>query len=103
MKPPEAPPADDGILTVEELAAYLKVNSQTIYRRFRAGELPGVRIGRSIRFPKSVVDAWLRLRATGWTAERRGDLYEGMEGFAVREGIREADVLRAVKKRRKRG
>lgn len=91
------------ILTVEELASYLKVNPQTIYRRFRAGDLPGVRIGRSIRFPKELVDAWLRLRATGWDAERRRDLYRGMEGFAVREGIREADVPRAVKRRRRRG
>ena len=92
-----------GILTVEELAAYLKVNPQTIYRRFRAGDLPGVRIGRSIRFPKGLVDAWLRLRATGWDPERRQDMYRGMEEFAVREGLREADVLRAVKRRRKRG
>ncbi len=92
----------DAILTVEELASYLKVNPQTVYRRFRAGDLPGVRIGRSIRFPRNLVDAWLRLRAMGWDEDRRGDLYRGMEGFAVREGIREADVVRAVKKRRKR-
>lgn len=104
MKTTDLEERSDAILTVEELAAYLKVNAQTVYRRFRAGELPGVRVGRSIRFPKAVVDAWLRARAMGWTGERRTDLFSRMEAFAVREGIREADVVPAVKRhRRKRG
>src|SRR5262245_205852 len=103
MKTQEETLLSGAILTAEELASYLKINPQTVYRRFRAGDLPGVRIGRSIRFPKDLVDAWLRLRATGWNQARRQDLFRGMEGFAVREGLNEADVLRAVKKRRRRG
>lgn len=48
------------ILTVSEVAQYLRVNPQTVYRKARAGELPVVRIGRAIRFRKSELDEWLR-------------------------------------------
>jgi excisionase family DNA binding protein len=102
MKAMALPSAPLDVLTVEELAALLKVNPQTVYRRFRAGEIPGVRIGRSIRFPRSSVEAWLRLRAAGWTPRRTRSLFEAVEAFAVAEGISEEDVLRAVKERRRR-
>lgn len=47
------------IFTVEELAEYLKMNPMTIYRRAAAGEIPGFKIGRSWRFRKSAIDAWI--------------------------------------------
>ena len=47
------------VMTVSEVAQYLRVNPQTVYRKAKAGELPVVRIGRVIRFRKSELDAWL--------------------------------------------
>ena len=44
------------VMTVEELADYLKLDPQTIYRKFRKGELPGVRIGKAIRFKRDVIE-----------------------------------------------
>lgn len=50
-------------LTVAELAEYLGLAKDTIYRKAKAGEIPGVRIGRSWRFPQDVIDEWLREKA----------------------------------------
>ena len=48
------------VMTVSEVAEYLRVNPQTVYRKAKAGELPAVRIGRAIRFRRSELDAWLK-------------------------------------------
>ena len=48
------------VLTVEELAAYLRVNRKTIYQAIAAGELPGARhIGGTIRICRDAVLTWL--------------------------------------------
>ncbi len=52
------------VMTVSEVARYLRVNPQTVYRKAKAGELPAVRIGRAIRFQKSELDAWLKKEFT---------------------------------------
>lgn len=48
------------ILTVSEVAEYLRVNPQTIYRKAKAGEMPTVRIGRAIRFRRDALEAWIK-------------------------------------------
>jgi len=48
------------LLTVEELAKYLDVTVDTIYRKAREGEIPGIRVGRVWRFSKEIIDEWLR-------------------------------------------
>ena len=48
------------VMTVSEVAQYLRVNPQTVYRKAKVGELPAVRIGRAIRFRRVELDAWLR-------------------------------------------
>lgn len=49
----------DEIMTVKELAEYLKLNYQTVYKKVQKGEIPGSKIGRGWRFQKSVIDRWL--------------------------------------------
>ena len=48
------------VMTVSEVAEYLRVNPQTVYRQAKSGQLPAVRIGRAIRFRRSELDAWLK-------------------------------------------
>lgn len=60
------------ILTVAEVAKYLRINPQTVYRKAKAGELPAVRIGRAIRFRKSELDAWLKTVSTGSQLTQNG-------------------------------
>lgn len=49
------------VLTVNELAEYLRVHRSTIYRLLKKGQLPGFRIGSDWRFNVEVIDEW-RLR-----------------------------------------
>ncbi len=56
------------ILTVRELAAYLRIPISTIYKLAQEGSLPGQKVGRHWRFRKVVIDRWLGDR--GPNAER---------------------------------
>ncbi|HUO05747.1 MAG TPA: helix-turn-helix domain-containing protein [Candidatus Binataceae bacterium] len=49
------------VLTVNELAEYLRVHRSTIYRMLKRGQLPGFKIGSDWRFNVEVIDEW-RLR-----------------------------------------
>ena len=61
-------------MTTDEVLGYLRVNSQTIYRLIRQGDLPAVRVGRQWRFRQTDLDAWLdhqRLCRTDVVGETR--------------------------------
>ena len=46
-------------LTTEEGACYLRIHPRTLSRMARAGEIPGLQIGRQWRFRRSDLDAWV--------------------------------------------
>ncbi|MDC0708770.1 helix-turn-helix domain-containing protein [Stigmatella sp. ncwal1] len=57
----EVPAALSDVLTVEEAAAFLRVNRKTLYEAVRLGSIPGViRIGRSIRISRSTLLGWVQ-------------------------------------------
>ncbi len=47
------------ILTIDELAAYLKVPKSTLYMLAREGKVPSTKVGRHWRFQKRAIDRWL--------------------------------------------
>ena len=47
------------VLTIEELAAYLKIPKSTLYKLVREGRIPSQKIGRHWRFRKGAIDCWL--------------------------------------------
>jgi len=47
------------IMTVKQLAEYLHLNYQTVYKKVQRGEIPSSKIGRSWRFQKAIIDRWL--------------------------------------------
>lgn len=51
--------SSDELLTVEELASYLKLKPRTLYPKLRRGELPAFKIFGGWRFKKSDIDRWL--------------------------------------------
>ncbi|UCB57228.1 MAG: helix-turn-helix domain-containing protein [Candidatus Omnitrophota bacterium] len=51
------------VMTVHEVAKYLNMVPDTIYRKARAGEIPAVKMGKCWRFPKDTLDKWLNDRA----------------------------------------
>lgn len=47
------------ILTVKEMAKYLKYDEHTIYRLARKGDLPGFKIAGEWRFRKAAIEKWI--------------------------------------------
>lgn len=48
----------DRIMTLEEVAEYLRVKPQTIYTWAQEKRIPAAKLGKEWRFRKSVVDKW---------------------------------------------
>jgi len=52
--------ADNAIMTIGEVADYLKVTERTIYRLAGAKQIPAFKVGGSWRFSRSDIDGWIR-------------------------------------------
>lgn len=48
----------DEILTLEEVAAYLRLKPQTIYTWAQEKKIPAAKLGKEWRFKKSLIDEW---------------------------------------------
>jgi len=49
----------DEILTLKEVADYLKLAEKTAYRLAAEGKLPGFKVGGSWRFKKEDIENWI--------------------------------------------
>jgi PTS system nitrogen regulatory IIA component len=58
---------DDDILTLEEVAKYLRVSERTIYDCAQKGEIPAGKIRTAWRFKKSEIDKWVNERLVSTT------------------------------------
>jgi excisionase family DNA binding protein len=58
-----APAGEPGLLTVDEAAAYLRISRAKAYQLAATGELPTVRMGRSVRVRRDRLMAWLDERS----------------------------------------
>lgn len=47
------------VLTIEELATYLKISKSSLYKIVREGKIPAQKVGRHWRFRKAAIDLWL--------------------------------------------
>lgn len=52
------------VLTIEELADYLKLSPETVLLQATQGRLPGRKIADNWRFLKDAIDDWLRSQDT---------------------------------------
>lgn len=52
----------DQILTLKEVAAYLKLAEKTAYRLVNEGKLPGFKIGGSWRFKREDLETWIEAK-----------------------------------------
>jgi excisionase family DNA binding protein len=62
-QPNGAPSTDDEILTVMDVARFLRVPKSTVYKLARVGELPASKIGKHWRFLRHDIHAWMRSRS----------------------------------------
>jgi len=53
------------LITVEEIADYLRVTRKTIYRLLEGGSIPATKVGRQWRFDKAAIDEWLQQKSVG--------------------------------------
>ena len=56
------------IMTIEEVAAYLRVSERTVYDWANKGELPGGKLGTTWRFKRMDVENWVNSRLSGSTS-----------------------------------
>jgi excisionase family DNA binding protein len=47
------------IMTLEEVAKYLKLQPQTVYKWAQEGQIPGAKLGKEWRFRRAIVDEWI--------------------------------------------
>ena len=50
--------SDNEIMTLEEVAEYLKLKPQTIYTWAQEKRIPAAKLGKEWRFKRSIIDAW---------------------------------------------
>ena len=54
--------ASDEILTIDEVAAYLKAGRRTVYRLAANGQIPAFKLGGTWRFRRTELDRWIANR-----------------------------------------
>jgi excisionase family DNA binding protein len=66
-------PSEGEILTVKQVAAYLKVTERTIYRLAVAKKLPAFKVGGTWRFSRADIDTWIKQQSMGGLDTGRGE------------------------------
>lgn len=51
--------SDDEILTLDDVAAYMKAGKRTVYRLAKKGAIPAFKLGGTWRFRRSELDRWI--------------------------------------------
>ena len=88
------------LLTVDEVAEYIRLNRETVLRKARKGEIPAIKMGyRSYRFYKDQIDTWLKGKATAETEEVRaksgevkGISLKTFSGIGIIGGLSRRDI-----------
>ena len=53
------------LMTLEEIAEYLRLSVHTIYKMAQNGKIPALKAGKMWRFRKADIDEWLKLKKLG--------------------------------------
>lgn len=79
------------IMTLEEVAKYLKLTPQTVYKWAQEGQIPGAKLGKEWRFRRRIIDEWID---TSISLSKGGfDLMFQQSLLAVRrKGVTEAEI-----------
>lgn len=56
--------AEDGVMTIGDVAAYLKVTDRTIYRLAAANKIPAFKVGGMWRFLKQDIEVWIKTQSS---------------------------------------
>jgi excisionase family DNA binding protein len=89
-------------MTVEEVAAYLKLAPVTVYRELVKRRLPGFKVGNQWRVRRDLLDDWIEDRS-GWR-KRFDRLWDAALKIGAKKRISDATIakeLNAVRKARR--
>ena len=53
-------PIREGIMTVHDVAEYLRLSEAKVYKMANEGRVPALRMGKTWRFKKELIDEWIR-------------------------------------------
>ncbi|NQT33012.1 MAG: helix-turn-helix domain-containing protein [Candidatus Omnitrophica bacterium] len=53
------------VLTIDEVADYLKMKTVTIYKHAQEGKIPAFKVGSKWRFKKETIDRWIENQENG--------------------------------------
>jgi excisionase family DNA binding protein len=56
---------EEQILTIKQVADYLRVTERTIYRLAAAKKIPAFKVGGTWRFSRSDIENWIRQQTVG--------------------------------------
>lgn len=59
LRRPQAPPTGDGLLTLEQAAAYLQLSPGTLKHWIAWRRIEHVKVGKLTRFRRSALDRWI--------------------------------------------
>jgi len=74
---------DDDILTLGEVAKYLKVSERTVYEWAQKGEIPAGKIGTVWRFKKSELEEWVNERLSANKLSFQGEIIHPETIFSI--------------------
>ena len=75
------------ILTSQEVAEYLQLTRDTVYRYIREGKLAAAKLGRHYRIPKENVDLLLLVSSTAGSARMRAFSRQEVEEWLEEDEI----------------
>ncbi len=63
-------PLMEKVLTLDEVAAYLKVHPSTVYRLLKRRSIPAFKVGSDWRFNQESIDQWIKERESAGGSDR---------------------------------
>jgi excisionase family DNA binding protein len=51
------------LMTIREIADYLRLSKVTVYKMTRQGKIPALKIGKQWRYDKSEIDSWVKQKS----------------------------------------
>lgn len=68
------------VLTIREVAEYLKVTEKTVYGLVQRRQIPGFKVGGQWRFRREDIDAWIATQTADAVHRSRPELRDGPRG-----------------------
>lgn len=74
---------EDEVMTIKEVAQYLKMNERTIYKLVQSGKMPAAKIASQWRLKKELINEWLEYQMKQLNAEDLAGLDEDEKSEVV--------------------